>query len=96
VPRAKFFIRITSTDGLPFFTVYSEPVKVPSTGRLTCEATIPRLMLHGGDYGVWVGVCSDREEEEVILQTHLPLAVRESIPHPERGVFWNNAGWKIS
>ena len=55
VPRAKFFIRITSTDGLPFFTVYSEPVKVPSTGRLTCEATIPRLMLHGGDYGVWVG-----------------------------------------
>jgi lipopolysaccharide transport system ATP-binding protein len=96
VPRAKFFIRITSTDGLPFFTVYSEPVKVPSTGRLTCEATIPRLMLHGGDYGVWVGVCSDREEEEVILQTHLPLAVRESTPHPERGVFWNNAGWKIS
>jgi ABC-type polysaccharide/polyol phosphate transport system ATPase subunit len=95
-PKVKFFVRVTSTDFIPFFTVYSDTVRVPSTGRLACEVTIPRLMLHGGDYFAWVGVCSDREQEEVILQSQLPLAVRESSPHPERGIFWNRATWKIS
>jgi len=95
--RIKFFIRVTSPDGFPFFTVYSEPVEVSSTGQLTCEATIPRLMLHGGDYFVWAGVCSDRENEELIVHAHLPLVVRDSASiQSERGVFWNNAAWEIS
>jgi lipopolysaccharide transport system ATP-binding protein len=95
--RVKFFVRVNSPDGFTFFTVYSEPVEVPATRRLTCQAIIPRLMLHGGDYFVWAGVCSDREKEEVIVQTRLPLVVRNSgSPHPERGVFWNSAIWKIS
>jgi lipopolysaccharide transport system ATP-binding protein len=94
--RVKFFVRVTSPDGFAFFTVYSEPVEVPATGRLKCQATIPRLMLHGGDYFVWVGVCSDREKEEMIVQTHLPLVVSNpGSTHSERGVFWNSAEWKI-
>src|SRR5262249_21393190 len=40
----KLLIRVTSPDGIPFFTVYSDRLKVPASWRLTCEATIPRLM----------------------------------------------------
>ena len=95
--RVKFFIRLASPDGFPFFTVYSGSVEAPLTGRLRCQATIPQLMLHGGDYFVWAGACSDREKEEVIAQTHLPLVVRSPDSHqPERGVFWNNAIWELS
>jgi ABC-type polysaccharide/polyol phosphate transport system ATPase subunit len=93
----KFFIRVASLDGFTFFTVYSEPMGVPASCPMTCEATIPRLMLNGGDYVVWVGACSDREQEDVIVQARLPLVVRQSIPpRHESGVFWNSAEWKIS
>ena len=95
--RVKFFIRLASPDGFPFFTVYSEPVEAPLTRRLKCHATVPQLMLHSGDYFVWAGVCSDREKEEVIAQANLPLVVRSpGTPQPERGVFWNKAIWEIS
>jgi lipopolysaccharide transport system ATP-binding protein len=94
--QVRFFIRVTSPDGFTFFTVYSEPVAVPSNRRVTCQATIPRLMLHGGDYLIWAGLCSDREKEEMIVHAHTPLLVRDfGSPHPERGVFWNQAMWEI-
>ena len=96
-PRVKLYIRITSPDAIPFFTVYSELVNVPSNGRLTCDAKIPRLMLHGGDYLVWVGVCSDRDQEDKLLQTNVPLKVSQTgATNPERGLFWNEAAWEIS
>jgi len=94
--RVKLLIRVASPDGFPFFTIYSETMKVPASGRLTCEATIPRLMLKGGDYLVWVGVCSDGEKEDLLTVAHLPLVVKESGPlHAKEGVFWNRAEWKI-
>lgn len=96
-PRVKFFIRVASPDGFTFFTVYSEPVEVPATFRLTGEATIPRLMLRDGDYFIWAGVCSDREKEEAIIQTHLPLLVIDyGSSHPETGIFCNNAFWNFT
>jgi lipopolysaccharide transport system ATP-binding protein len=97
VPNVKFFVRVASPDGFTFFTVYSGPAEVPMSRRLTCQATIPRLMLHGGDYLVWVGLCSDRDKEDVIVQSHLPLVVTNAdLPHPERGIIWNSAQWEIS
>ena len=96
-PRVKFYVRIASPDGVPFFTVYSELANVPSSCRVTCEAKIPRLMLHGGDYLVWVGVCSDRDQEDKLLQANVPLVVSQTgSAHPERGLFWNEAAWEIS
>jgi hypothetical protein len=71
----KLFIRITSHDGLPFYTLYSDALEVPASQLLTCEATVHRLMLKGGDYLVFVGVCSDREQEDLIMQAHLTLVV---------------------
>jgi lipopolysaccharide transport system ATP-binding protein len=95
--HVKFFIRLTSADGFSFFTVYSEPTEVPENLVLNCQAVIPRLMLHDGDYFVWSGVCSDREKEEVLVETHLPMEVRDSaLSHPQRGVFWNSANWQIT
>jgi hypothetical protein len=35
-------------------------------------------MVKGGEYLVWVGVCSDREEEDVTAKTYLPLAVKDA------------------
>jgi ABC-type multidrug transport system ATPase subunit len=55
--RVKLFIRITSPDGLPFYTLYSDALEVPASQLLTCEATAHRLVLKGGDYLVFVGVC---------------------------------------
>jgi lipopolysaccharide transport system ATP-binding protein len=92
----RLFVRVASPDGLPFFTVYSETIKVSANRRLSCEATIPKLMLKAGDYLVWVGVCSDREREDLIAQVHLPLVVKESDSlHAKEGLFWNRAEWKI-
>jgi ABC-type polysaccharide/polyol phosphate transport system ATPase subunit len=93
----RLFVRVASPDGLPFFTVYSETIKVPANRQLTCETTIPRLMLKGGDYLVWVGVCSDTEREDLIAQANLPLVVKESDSfHVKEGLFWNRAEWKMS
>jgi hypothetical protein len=53
--------------------------------------------LHGGDYLVWVGVCSDRDQEDKLLQANVPLVVSQTgSAHPERGLFWNEAAWEIS
>jgi lipopolysaccharide transport system ATP-binding protein len=93
----RFLIRITSPDGLPFFSVYSDRLKVPASRRLTCEAKIPKLMLRGGDYVVWVAVCSDRDNEQLVAVAHLPLVVKEcDLLRAKEGVFWNCADWKIS
>jgi ABC-type polysaccharide/polyol phosphate transport system ATPase subunit len=95
-PRVKFLIRVASPDGLPFFSAYSDVLEVPSSRRLACRARILRLMVNGGDYIVWVGLCSEREREDVIAGAYVPLVVKEpGPPHPERGVFWNCAEWEI-
>jgi lipopolysaccharide transport system ATP-binding protein len=96
-PRVKFFVRVGSPDGLPLFTVYSSVQTVPGSRRLACEVTIPRLMVMGGDYIVWAGICSDREQEDVVAHAHLPLAIKDLDPaHPEGGFFRNYAEWEIS
>jgi lipopolysaccharide transport system ATP-binding protein len=94
--RVRLFIRVASPDGITFYTVYSDVLEVPASRRLTCEATIPRLMLKGGDYLVWVGLCSEREQEDLITQTRVRLAVKDpDSPHAEEGLIWNHADWTV-
>jgi lipopolysaccharide transport system ATP-binding protein len=94
--KVRAYIRVNSPDGFVFFTAYSDVTEVPSSHHLEFKATIPHLMLKAGDYLVWVGVCSDREKEEMLAQSHLPLLVTESRgPDPEAGIFWNNAKWEV-
>jgi ABC-type polysaccharide/polyol phosphate transport system ATPase subunit len=96
-PRVRAYVRATSPDGMILFTTYSQVMDVPSSHRLAFKATVPRLMLRRGDYLIWVGVCSDREKEEMLTQDYLPLQVKESsASHPEGGLFWNAADWEVN
>jgi hypothetical protein len=53
-------------------------------------------MLKGGDYLVWVGICSDREKEQMFVQASLPLRIKENREsRPEEGIFWNSAEWEV-
>ena len=95
-PRVKFFVRIASPDGIPFFTVYSEVQAVPASRRLACQVKIPRLMVIGGDYFVWAGVCSDRSQEDIVAHAHVPLFVADlDASQAETGLFHNRANWEI-
>jgi lipopolysaccharide transport system ATP-binding protein len=94
--RVRAYVRVITPDAFVLFTAYSDLIDVPTSHQLEFKATIPRLMLKGGDYLILVGLCSDREKEEMLTQTHLPLEVKEpDISHPERGVFWNSAEWEV-
>jgi hypothetical protein len=94
--RVRAFIRVMGPDALAFFTSCSDVTEVPANHQLVFKAVIPRLMLRAGDYTVWVGVCSDRETEEMVAQTYLPLVVKESgVSHLTQGIFWNDAEWEV-
>jgi len=92
--RAKFFVRVTAPDCFPYFTVYSEQVEVPAGGEVGFEAVIDRLMLRGGTYILWAGVCTVREREEVLASANTPLVVREeNSSNRELATVWNSARW---
>jgi ABC-type polysaccharide/polyol phosphate transport system ATPase subunit len=94
--RVRAYVRVGTSDAIVLFTVYSSVTEVPGSHQLSFKSTISRLMLKGGDYLVWVGVCSDREKEEMLAQTYLPLRVTEArVSHPEGGLFWNSAAWEV-
>lgn len=94
--RVRAYVRVGTSDAIILFTVYSSLTEVPESHQLGFKASIPHLMLKGGDYLVWVGVCSDREKEEMLAQTYLPLRVKEArVSHPEGGLFWNSAEWEV-
>jgi lipopolysaccharide transport system ATP-binding protein len=95
-PRVRAYVRITTSDGFTFFTLYSDVTDVPANHQLAFKATIAHLMLKGGDYSIWIGVCSDREKEELLAETNLSLQVRElRESHPEAGIFRNKADWEV-
>jgi lipopolysaccharide transport system ATP-binding protein len=94
--RVKFLVRLTSSDGLPFFTVYSPVIDVPPHGRVTCDARINRLMLQEGSYIVWVAICSPRSHEEVLAVESATLSVKDDDVHNRsRGIFKNQADWSF-
>jgi lipopolysaccharide transport system ATP-binding protein len=94
--RVRAYTRVCTSDSIVLFTAYSDLIEVPPSHQLAFRATIPRLMLKGGDYMIWVGICSDREKEEMLTQAYLPLQVKEArVSYPEEGLFWNSAEWKV-
>jgi lipopolysaccharide transport system ATP-binding protein len=95
--RLKLFVRLTSSDGLPYFTVYSESVQVSSENQLECAAIIPKLMLMPGDYRVWVGACPEHGQDEVIDQTSFPLRITaQGCSQPSFNLMWNEAVWYLA
>lgn len=94
--KVKFLIRITSPDGICYFTVYSDLIDVPKSGRLECEVVIPRLMLLPGEFLIWGAICSPKGEEEILVAENAPLFVKKiNGLSKDFGLFWNQAYWKI-
>jgi lipopolysaccharide transport system ATP-binding protein len=92
-----FLVRVTSPDGLPYFTTYSDRSEFLRPGRVKIEATIPRLMLNPGEYRLWVAVCAEAGEHQMLANDSLPLKVVSP-----RGIeasfnlMWNEASWRVS
>jgi lipopolysaccharide transport system ATP-binding protein len=92
-----FLVRIVGPDGLPYFTVYSDPSELTQSGRMTVEAMIPRLMLMPGEYRVWVAVCSEQGEKQILANDSLPLRVGSSGgTEASFNLMWNQATWRIA
>jgi lipopolysaccharide transport system ATP-binding protein len=91
-----FLIRVTSPDGFPYFTVYSDPVCPGDGGLVECQAHIPHLMLLPGDYVLWGAVCRGGGEEQILTERHLPLLVNNNGSTPNgKSLFWNRAEWQV-
>jgi lipopolysaccharide transport system ATP-binding protein len=94
--RLIFLIRVTGTDNLPYFTVYSRVAAVPSHGSMKVEAVIPRLMLMPGEYRLWVAVSSELGENELLASESAPLKVAsETDTMASFNLLWNEAEWRI-
>lgn len=93
--KVKLFLRIASPDGFPYFTVYSDVIEVPPSGRLTCQATIPHLMLLPGEYCLWGGICLPEGENRIFAEEKAPVYVTGDEPVERRSFFWNQAHWQI-
>jgi len=94
--RLKFLVRVTSPDGFPYFTVYSNLIDVPQTRRIECEAAISHLMLIPGEYLLWGAVCSSEGEDQILAQEHVPFSVMDRGSTVHRfGLFWNQAHWRV-
>ncbi|MGD0118365.1 MAG: ABC transporter ATP-binding protein [Candidatus Binatus sp.] len=93
-----FHLRVNSPDGLPFFTVYSDPSEIPRAGRVTVEALIPRLMLMPGEYRIWVAICSEAGGEHQLANDSLPLKIAspKGTSAESFSIMWNEATWRVS
>jgi ABC-type polysaccharide/polyol phosphate transport system ATPase subunit len=96
-PRpVRFMLRITSPDGLHYFTVYSEPMWPAADGHASCEVFLRRVMLMPGDYHLWGGVCADDEQRTILSEDHLSLVVSGEASNLHKLNFlWNEADWRV-
>jgi len=97
IPVVRFMLRITSPDGLHYFTVYSEPMRAAADAWVACEVTIRRVMLMPGDYYLWGAVCADDRDRVILSDEHISLRVRGDANNLHKLNFlWNEADWRIS
>jgi len=95
--HGRVFIRVTSVDGFPYFTVHSNDLLLDSNDILRCEARIAHLMLRPGDYRLWAGICLADVTSHVVAQESIPLCV-SALPDSieAEGAVWNTADWDLN
>jgi len=94
--KVKFLVRVTTPDGLPYFTVYSRLIDTPQSGRVECKATIPHLMLMPGEYFLWGSICSHKGEQQILAEGNAPLFVKGNEETASKySLFFNKAQWHI-
>jgi len=92
--RVKLLIRVTSPTGLPYFSLFSDPVQAGSDGSIHCEGSIQRLMLVPGQYLLFAALCAVEDCRNVLAAESLPFQV-EGSGYSNDSLFWNQADWKI-
>lgn len=98
-----FRVAVSTTGGFCFYTFYSDPVRVPASGRITCELQIPELMLLPEQYRIFGGLLKAHEVNHFLAEEFLQISVRERRSRPafdngSRGtdnLFWNRATWNL-
>ena len=70
--------------------------ELPASGRFTCEATIPQLMLLPGEYCLWGGICPPEGETRIFAEEKAPLYIAGEESGDRRSCFWNQAHWHIT
>lgn len=93
--EAYFFLRVTTPEGYPLYTSYSD-LQTLSSGNGRIEAVIESFSLLEGEYRLWIGVCGKRKEEDRISEKQLRIEVKSppAFPEPRFGVFFNKVIWK--
>ncbi len=93
------YVRVTSPDGFPYFTVRSGPIGVAEdNAELVISVQVPKLMLLPGEYVTWIGVSRSEDEKAVLSEEHIPFSIVAPRSAGEQfgpGVFENRAYWKV-
>jgi hypothetical protein len=95
--KAILMVRVTSHDGLPFFTVCSEPLNTMGQMTVASQVDIDSLMLQPGSYLLWGAICSDKGEDEILAADRIPFEVDGANGSTNRfSLFWNQGVWQYS
>src|SRR5579863_4772703 len=98
-----FRVAVSSTGGFSYYTFYSDPIRVPPSGRITCELRVPELMLLPGHYNVFGGMLKADEVNHFLAEESLQIFVRARGPAPtvdngsggSDNLFWNRGTWRM-
>jgi ABC-type polysaccharide/polyol phosphate transport system ATPase subunit len=94
--RGHVFLRVTTSDGYPLYTSYSDTMDF-KRGEGAVKALIPSFSLLRGEYRIWAGVCGAGKEAERYHEKQLKLSVDPGTGFPDSryGVFYNRMEWQI-
>src|SRR5579863_1243615 len=96
-----FRVGVSSMGGFSYYTFYSDPMRVPPSGRITCELQIPQLMLLPGHYGIFGGLLKAEGANHFLAEECLRIFVQGRGPTSVLGngsggtddLFWNRGIW---
>jgi len=99
-----FRVAVSAVGGFSYYTFYSDPVRVPPSGRITCELQVPELMLLPGHYSIFGGMLKADEANHFLAEEYLQIFVRARGPAPafdngsggSDNLFWNRGIWSTS
>ena len=77
-----FIIRVTTPDGYPLYTSYSDIVNF-GFGDGIVAASIPSFSLLEGEYRLWIAACGKQKEEEMYHAENVSVIVKPSPYYPD-------------
>ena len=98
-----FRVAVSSAGGFFYYTFYSDPIRVPPSGRITCELRVPELMLLPGHYNVFGSLLKADDVNHFLAEEQLQIYVTSRGPAPALGngargsdnLFWNRGIWRM-